>query len=111
MGYPSLARTFNAAMYDVLRRNVTRALRATEVMDARRVRDIGSGTGIWIDYWRDQGATEITGAELDRAATTRLRQRYPQCEFLEREVGDPDPGFASGDRRRVGDERVAAYHR
>lgn len=90
VGYPHLARSINRARYDVERRNVARALGAAGVSQPERVLDVGSGTGIWIDFWRRRGAREIVGVDLTKAAVERLRSRYPEHEFLQHDVGDAD---------------------
>ncbi len=89
VGYASLARSFNRARYDVERRNVDRALEAAGVARPDRVLDVGSGTGIWIDFWRQRGAGRIVGVDLSEVAVERLRRRYPEHEFLQRDIGEP----------------------
>jgi SAM-dependent methyltransferase len=87
VGYPSLARSINRARYDVERRNVARALEAARVAKPDGVLDVGSGTGIWIDFWRQRGARRIVGVDLSEVAVERLRRRYPAHEFLQRDIG------------------------
>ena len=90
VGYPNLARSINRARYDVERRNVARALETAGVARPDRVLDVGAGTGIWIDFWKQRGARTIVGVDLSEAAVQRLRKRYPEHEFLQRDLGDPD---------------------
>lgn len=90
VGYTNLARSLNRARYDVERRNVARALHAAGVRNPRRVLDVGSGTGIWIDFWSRRGAEQIVGVDLAEAAVRRLRVKYPQHEFLQLDIGDGD---------------------
>jgi SAM-dependent methyltransferase len=89
VGYPHLARSLNRARYDVERRNVERALEAVRAEPPRRVLDIGSGTGIWIDFWRHRGAREIVGMDLTQSAVDRLRSRYPSLDILRGDIGEP----------------------
>lgn len=96
VGYPHLARALNKARYDVERRNVGRALDAAGVPAPDRALDVGSGTGIWIDFWRRRGARDLTGADLTKAAVEHLRTRYPEYEFLQRDVGDADARLPEG---------------
>jgi SAM-dependent methyltransferase len=89
VGFTNLSRSLNRARYDVERRNVLRALKAAGLeRPPRRVLDVGSGTGVWIDFWRQRGATEIVGLDLTDTAVARLRVRYPQHQFLQCDVGD-----------------------
>ena len=89
VGYPELARSLNRARYDVERRNVLRAINAVQRPRPRRVLDVGSGTGIWIEFWRQRGASEIVGVDLAKAAVDRLSTRYPEYRFEQRDVGEP----------------------
>jgi SAM-dependent methyltransferase len=90
VGYPNLARSINRARYDVERANVARALDAAGIQPPDRVLDVGSGTGIWIDFWRQRGAQEIVGVDLAGTAVARLRARYPGLDVLQGDVSDPD---------------------
>jgi SAM-dependent methyltransferase len=90
VGYPNLARSINRARYIVERRNVMSALSRAGVRSVDRVLDIGSGTGIWIDFWQQRGARDIVGIDIATSAVAALRQRYPNCEFLHGDVSNPD---------------------
>jgi SAM-dependent methyltransferase len=89
VGHPDLARSLNRSRYDVERRNVVRALEQAGAERPDRVLDVGSGTGIWIDFWAQRGASEIIGVDLARAAVERLRARYPGRAFHQLDVSDP----------------------
>ena len=93
VGYPNLARSLNRARYDVECRNVDRAIDAMQIPTPARVLDAGSGTGIWIDFWKRRGAGQIVGVDLTKAAVDRLRRRYPEHEFLQRDLGDGAPAL------------------
>jgi SAM-dependent methyltransferase len=96
VGYPELATSFNRAMYEVMRRNVSRAISDAGLPRPERVLDVGSGTGMWIDYWRRMGAREITGVDLNQIAVRRLRVRYPEHEFLQLDLGEVDVELPRG---------------
>lgn len=96
VGYPSLARSFNRARYELELRNVARALAAAGVGAPARVLDVGSGTGIWIDFWRSRGAREIHGVDLTAVAVERLRERYPEHRFVRADIADEDAPLPAG---------------
>jgi SAM-dependent methyltransferase len=96
VGYPNLARSINRARYDVELHNVARALDAAGVPRPDRVLDAGSGTGIWIDFWRSRGARQIVGVDLTNVAVERLTNRYPEHEFLQRDIGDTNASLPGG---------------
>ena len=94
VGYPELARSVNRAMYRTAFHAVTSALKAARIASPpRRVLDIGSGTGLWIDYWQRRGASEITGVDLTAASVERLRRRWPAHDFLQADVGEVGAKF------------------
>jgi SAM-dependent methyltransferase len=95
VAYPGLARSFNDTMYRRLVASVDAALDRAGVGAPRRVLDVGSGTGVWVDFWRRRGAGEIVGLDLTQAAVDGLRRRYPDLRFERADVGDealPDVG-------------------
>jgi len=94
VGYPGLAHSVNRAMYRSMTDSVARALKRAGVsVTLGRVLDVGSGTGIWIDFWRRRGVAEITGVDLTATAVEHLRRRWPEYEFLQADVSDDAAGL------------------
>src|SRR5207245_4500777 len=56
-----------------------------------RVFDVGSGTGFWVKFWLDRGATTIDGCDLVPAAVERLSIRFGStgCRFSVADISDP----------------------
>jgi SAM-dependent methyltransferase len=97
IGYPELARSINRAMCRSCEYSVAAALdRAGVSGPPGRVLDVGSGTGIWIDFWRRRGATEIAGADLTAASVQCLRRRWPEYDFLQADLGESEVGLPKG---------------
>jgi SAM-dependent methyltransferase len=97
VGYPELAVSLNAAMYRSTEYAVRQTLaRARIDVTGRRVLDIGSGTGVWIDFWRRQGAGAISGVDLAEGSVRRLRERWPGYSFSQVDVGDEQAGLPGG---------------
>jgi SAM-dependent methyltransferase len=90
VGYPGLALALNRAMYDAERDQVARLLadHRIGVGPASRVLDVGSGSGVWIDFWERQGAGAITGVDLTDAAVAGLRRRFPGHTFARVDVAE-----------------------
>jgi SAM-dependent methyltransferase len=55
-----------------------------------RVLDIGAGTGFYVERWLARGAT-ATGCDLTAIAVERLRERFPDSQFIQADIGQP-PG-------------------
>ena len=49
--------------------------------------DIGSGTGFYIDMWKELGATRVSGSDITDVAVLKLRQNYPTYEFFKLDIG------------------------
>ncbi|HEU4541618.1 MAG TPA: methyltransferase domain-containing protein [Jiangellaceae bacterium] len=88
VGYHALGRAFNSWMYRVRRAVFAREVAGLDVGAASRVLDIGSGTGFYIECWRDAGARRIVGCDLTDAAVDRLRRRFPDVEFVRANAAD-----------------------
>lgn len=91
VAYPNLPVSLNRAMYRSMVAAVDGAARRLPATP-RSVLDIGSGTGVWIDFWRRRGVVDIVGVDLTEAAVTGLRRRFADVEFVRADVTDLDPG-------------------
>jgi SAM-dependent methyltransferase len=92
VGYGVLGEPFNRWMYRLRRRLFLRTMRPRlDELPSRSVLDIGSGTGFYVDRWRELRIDSITGADLTEVAVRRLRARYPAHEFHRVDIGAPDP--------------------
>lgn len=87
VAYPWLPLSFNRAIYRALLQSTKKVLADNHIDIPTRVLDIGSGTGIWVDYWHNSGAREIVGLDLTEAAVLGLKRRYPYGTFLQADVG------------------------
>lgn len=52
------------------------------------VLDIGSGTGFYIDIWRNLGAGKIIGTDITDVAVEKLKRKYPGDEFHRVDIGE-----------------------
>lgn len=93
--------SFNAWMYRVRRRVFNRVMNGLgHDYSGFRVLDIGSGTGFYIERWKELGVRKVSGSDLTGTAVGKLKERFPQDEFYELDVsGDicaQDIGGQSG---------------
>ena len=54
----------------------------------RRVLDIGSGTGFYVSRWREFGVSDLVGLDFSAFAVSRLRERFPEAEFMVADIGE-----------------------
>lgn len=87
VGYASLGKQYNRWLYRTRKHVFLRQLRGMGLdLAALRVLDIGSGTGFYLDLWRQLGVKELVGSDLTEVCTARLRQAYPQVEIAQFDV-------------------------
>ena len=96
MGHLRLGEPFNRWAYRARRRAFMRALRSVDGGRPRRVLDVGSGKGFYVERWRELGATEISGCDLSPSAVRTLRERFPDGNFVRMDIGAPLDGELSG---------------
>jgi SAM-dependent methyltransferase len=88
VGFLRLGRCYNAWLYRVRRQVFLRRLRPFQAaLRHADVLDVGSGTGFYLDRWRELGVRSVTGSDLTEVATTRLRRRYPDCQIHQLDIG------------------------
>lgn len=76
-------------MYRVRRRVFNRLVRSLpQDPSSARVLDVGSGTGFYIERWRELGAPHITGSDITDVAVSRLQQRFPDDRFFRMNIGE-----------------------
>lgn len=89
VGYIGLGGPYNNWLYRVRRRVFRRLMRGIDAnLAAAEILDIGCGTGFYVERWKEQGATRITGIDLTEVAVERLRSRFPSDRFLRCDISD-----------------------
>ena len=88
VGYTTLGRCYNQWLYKI-RRRVFLRLGNSLKSDWRtaRVLDIGSGTGFYIQLWKEMGAGLLEGSDLTEIAVSRLRQKFVGETFHQLDIG------------------------
>jgi SAM-dependent methyltransferase len=96
VGYLGLGESYNRWMYAV-RRHVFRGVVKGRVdLPSASVLDVGSGTGFYVELWRELGARGVTGSDLTAVAVEQLGERFPDSRFQVLDLtkpltGDPRP--------------------
>jgi len=98
VGYAILGEQYNNWLYRVRRRVFNHKIKALPggIAEAA-VLDVGSGTGFYIDRWKELGARSIVGSDLTSVAADRLQDKYPDVSFCELDISG-DIGCLDGRR-------------
>jgi 2-polyprenyl-3-methyl-5-hydroxy-6-metoxy-1,4-benzoquinol methylase len=87
---------YNRFAYSIRRRIFLRSLRTFgKDFENADVLDIGTGTGFYVERWKELGVRSITGADLTEAAVKRLREKFPSETFHQLNIGKPISGIES----------------
>ncbi len=85
-------RGLNDWMYRVRRRVFARAVRQTGIeVGPARVLDVGSGTGFYLERWRELGTSELIGSDFSDVAVERLRGDFPGVRIESLDITTEDP--------------------
>jgi SAM-dependent methyltransferase len=108
VGYVGLGQPYNDWLYRVRKRVFRRIVSLIDVDFPRaEVLDIGSGTGFYIERWKEAGVRRVTGVDLTQVAVEALRRRFPEDTFVQADIaragltGSP-PGAPDRDQLRPG---------
>ena len=86
-GYIGLGKNYNSWMYKVRRHIVSRKLQKFKSnLGNAEVLDIGSGSGFYVDIWKQLGVKSITGCDITSVSVKNLKSKHPQGEFIEFDI-------------------------
>lgn len=92
VGYTSLGTGYNEWLYRMRKKVFLRLVASQQfAWEGASVLDVGSGTGFYIQRWKEVGVRKIVGSDLTAIATGRLRQLFPNEEFVQMDIGAEIP--------------------
>ena len=88
VGYTSRSTKFLEQQYHSRMHQVELALRHYGLANlaGRSVLDIGSGTGIWLDFWHRHGVERAVGLDFAQPSIETLRARFPDDLIVQADV-------------------------
>lgn len=91
VGFAKLGKYFNHWAYKVRKKVFLNLLKKHDIVPVnKKVLDIGSGTGFYIDIWESQGANDITGLDLANVSVENLKNTFHQHNFYQIDIGDKE---------------------
>ena len=92
VGNTCLGRPYIEWLYRVRRAVFLRLLSSLRIdFRAAQVFDVGSGTGFYLELWKEMGASGVTGSDLTEIAVDRLRSALPRVRTLRLDISAPLP--------------------
>lgn len=89
VGFKKLGPSFNKWAYKVRRKVFDKEVKKLPVnLPGSRVLDIGSGTGFYIQAWRELGANSVTGVDITPTSVENLKKTFPGQQFYLCDIGD-----------------------
>jgi SAM-dependent methyltransferase len=89
VSHPYLPAFFNRLLYRALERSMRAAVGRRELAGCE-VLDVGSGTGFWLEFWRDLGVRRLVGIDLTETSVRRLSERFSDVELHRLDIGEDD---------------------
>ncbi|HYY72629.1 MAG TPA: class I SAM-dependent methyltransferase [Candidatus Bathyarchaeia archaeon] len=89
VGNTRMGKQYIQWLYRVRRTVFLRLLRSLRTDFSRaRVFDFGSGTGFYLELWKELGVSSIAGCDLTEIAVSRLRREFPSIRIFEMDISD-----------------------
>lgn len=88
VGYLGRAPQFLEVQYRSRKQQLDKALRQYHLIDLSgcSVLDVGSGTGIWLDFWRQHGVARVVGLDFAQQSVDRLKEQFPDLMIVQADL-------------------------
>lgn len=99
VGYWRKGKSYNAWMYKARRRAIKRLIKDIPIVtEGRRILDIGTGTGFYVELWKENNPGFIKGVDIAEVSVQELKKKYPQYKFEVQDISKPvSPGVETYD--------------
>lgn len=78
---------YNQWLYQAQQDSLHELLRKNKVnVSGKRILDIGSGTGFFVNYFLNQGGSSIFGIDISTTSVNYLQQTFPECNFAREDI-------------------------
>ena len=88
VGFLKLGKNFNNWQYRLRKRVFIDRIKSMNI-DLNRVDvlDVGSGTGFYVDNWKELGVNKVVGSDITNVAVEKLKDKYPNDDFFQIDIG------------------------
>lgn len=89
VGFKKLGQSFNNWAYRVRKKVFKNELVKSGLdLSGKKVLDIGSGTGFYIQLWKELGARDLTGVDITPTSVENLKKTFANDRFFQSDIGD-----------------------
>lgn len=89
VGYAKLGKYFNHWAYKIRKNVFLNLLKKHAIVPInKKILDIGSGTGFYIDIWEKLSASDVTGLDIAKVSVENLKNIFPDKKFYVIDIGD-----------------------
>lgn len=89
-GHIDLPAAYNVWLYRCKKDGLLKALdKAGFQLGGSSVMEVATGTGVYVELWKQQGVKRMSGIDISEAATDHMKQRFPDYHFSKRDVSEP----------------------
>jgi SAM-dependent methyltransferase len=90
VGYWRKGKAYNSWMYKARKRAIERLIKTFPIeTEGKRILDIGTGTGFYVDIWKEKKPGFIKGVDIAEVSIQELKKKYPQFEFEVQNISKP----------------------
>src|SRR5690349_11352549 len=85
VGFLGLSPRFVELQYRSFMDQLERGLRQYQLgnLAGRSVLDVGSGIGVWVNFWRQHGADRVVGLDFAQPSVDLLKKRFPDALMVQ----------------------------
>ncbi|MCB9361778.1 MAG: class I SAM-dependent methyltransferase [Flavobacteriales bacterium] len=89
VGDIGLGVNYNNALYDIRKYAFHKLMKSISVQFSEKsVMDIGSGTGFYIERWKELNVKSIQGTDITNVVVKNLSEKFPNASFKQLDIGE-----------------------
>ncbi len=97
VGHTDLGRSYVEWLYRVRRAVFLRIISTLKIdLGQTQVLDVGSGTGFYLELWKQAGVSDLAGCDFTEIAAVRLKNALPWARILQPGIGEALPSIEVG---------------
>lgn len=89
VGYIGLGIQYNKFLYKVRKFAFRKLMKKLNIkLNDKKVLDIGSGTGFYIERWKEMNVASVQGSDITEVVIKKLQAKFPNETFVKLDIGE-----------------------